>query len=165
MGVLAHKCIELGLDRKASLALGHEHKLDDSAAEFVAMCVEREASLPSSLRAKEADRVFHEPPVQWTTVDALGSPVVVRGFIDRLIQLDDGSVEVVDFKTDRIGPDELAERAGHHRTQLALYGLALEDAGLCVRSLTVAFLAIGQEVTVPMDDELRRIGRKALDSA
>jgi ATP-dependent helicase/nuclease subunit A len=163
MGVLAHKCIELGFDYKASLAHCLKHKLDESAAAFVAECVQREGVLPSSLRAKEADRVFHEPPVQWTTVDDQGCSVVVRGFIDRLIQLDDGSVEVVDFKTDRIGPKELIDRAAHHQTQLALYGLALESAGLTVRSLTVAFLAIGQEVSTPFDDQARRLAQGALN--
>lgn len=162
MGVLAHRCIELGLDRQASLDLCLASKLDETEAGFVADCVHREASLPSSLRAQDADRVFHEPPVQWSTRDEHGNVVVMRGFIDRLIQLDDGSVEVVDFKTDRIEPEEMDDRAEHHKAQLALYGLALESAGLVVRSLTIAFLAIGQEVTIPMDDKARQVGQAAL---
>jgi ATP-dependent helicase/nuclease subunit A len=51
---------------------------------------------------------------------------VLEGYIDLLVETDDGFV-IVDYKTDQwSGPVQTAERIGRYRTQLAAYGAALE---------------------------------------
>jgi ATP-dependent exoDNAse (exonuclease V) beta subunit len=57
-------------------------------------------------------RRFHEVPFSMTRVTAAG-PVVLRGAIDCVIQKDDGSILVIEFKTGR--------RAPSHQQQLDLY--------------------------------------------
>ena len=163
IGTLTHRCIELDLGRDAALQAAQESGLSEPNCIFVADCVERERTLGSSVRAREAWRVFHEAPVQWVTIDLAGRSLHMRGAIDRVVQFEDGSVEVVDFKTDRVSPEELEERARHHRTQLALYGLALESAGLTVRTLTLAFLAAGEDVSFPFDEEARLQAKQAMN--
>jgi ATP-dependent exoDNAse (exonuclease V) beta subunit len=57
-------------------------------------------------------RRLHEVPFSMRTVKA-GTPVVLRGAIDCLIQKDDGSIVVVEFKTGR--------RRSSHQHQLDVY--------------------------------------------
>lgn len=164
IGTLTHKGIELGLDREAALRLCADAGLDEQNTAFVSDCIERERQLESAQRARDSWRVFNEPSVQWATSSKSGKPLHMRGFIDRLIQFEDGSVEVIDFKTDRVTGSAIQERALHHRTQLALYGLALESAGMTVRALTLAFLASGEEVSFPLDAEARAQAYEALEN-
>ena len=158
LGTLTHLCLELGLDAAGARARATAEGLDPDQVTFVADCVARADDLPCAERARTAARVLDEPHLLWRLVpDAgTGGDRLLRGFIDRLLCFDDGSVEVIDFKTDRVADAAgLAERADHHAVQLGLYGLALEQAGFPVRALTLAFLASGDEVQVPFDEPLR----------
>jgi ATP-dependent exoDNAse (exonuclease V) beta subunit len=58
------------------------------------------------------DRILHEVPFSMVTRQS-GRPVVLRGVIDCLVQRNDGSVLVVEFKTGRPRPS--------HEQQLGLY--------------------------------------------
>jgi ATP-dependent helicase/nuclease subunit A len=162
LGTLTHLCLELGLDGEGALARARSEGLDQVDAAFVARCVAAAGDLGSTERARTAARVLDEPPVFWRTPKADGGELLVRGYIDRLIQYEDGSVEVLDYKTDRIEPGDaatLAQHAEHHSLQLGLYGLALEAAGLEVRALTLAFLAAETEVVLELDAALRHAVR------
>lgn len=55
--------------------------------------------------------------------DTSGETVVVQGIIDLLVRTTEGLV-VVDFKTDRITAEQVAERAEFYRRQLELYSRA-----------------------------------------
>jgi len=57
-------------------------------------------------------RILHEAPFSMMTTRD-GSPLVLRGAIDCLVQKDDGSIVVLEFKTGRPRPS--------HQRQLDLY--------------------------------------------
>ena len=52
--------------------------------------------------------------------------IIVQGIIDMLIQTPEG-LAVIDFKTDNITAEEVAERAELYRRQLELYGRAASE--------------------------------------
>jgi len=54
-----------------------------------------------------------------------GEKIIVQGIIDMVIETPE-SLLVVDFKTDRVNQEQLAERSGLYRDQLELYGKAAE---------------------------------------
>jgi ATP-dependent exoDNAse (exonuclease V) beta subunit len=58
------------------------------------------------------ERILHEVPFSMVT-RAQGRPILLRGVIDCLVQRDDGSVLVIEFKTGRPRPS--------HQRQLDLY--------------------------------------------
>ncbi len=54
-----------------------------------------------------------------------GEEVLLQGVIDAWFEGEDGSITVVDFKSDRVRPGGERERAEEYRPQLAAYSLAL----------------------------------------
>ncbi|MGH9025954.1 MAG: PD-(D/E)XK nuclease family protein, partial [Acidimicrobiia bacterium] len=77
---------------------------------------------PAIQAAVASQRYWREVPV--------GAPVdgaVVEGFIDLLYDSPDGLV-VVDYKTDRVGDDDLDALLDRYRVQGATYALALASA-------------------------------------
>ena len=73
--------------------------------------------------------------------------VLVQGVIDCFIEGADGSYSVIDFKTDRVAPDALAERAEHYRPQLEAYSLALAQViGKPVKEKILYFLRRGEQI-------------------
>lgn len=76
--------------------------------------------LPLSLRVSP-DRVIPGLPGDRVSEDV----VLVRGIIDCLLDDRDG-FEVVDFKTDAIGRDALADRVARYTPQIAIYAEAVE---------------------------------------
>jgi ATP-dependent helicase/nuclease subunit A len=90
----------------------------------------------------------------------LGSPVLLEGVLDLLIDDEDGVV-VVDFKTDyRSGPPSPSSPgpseglpAATHRIQLAAYALTVERAtGLRVKQALAIQLAGDEPVEMPVED-------------
>ena len=60
---------------------------------------------------------------------------------------EDGTVTVVDFKTDRVSEDTVARRAGDYRPQLDAYARALSQAaGVTVKRRCLWFFSVGHEV-------------------
>ena len=51
--------------------------------------------------------------------------ILLQGAVDCFFETEDGTLTVVDFKTDRITPEETAARAERYRPQLEAYALAL----------------------------------------
>src|SRR5439155_15122731 len=95
-------------------------------------------------RALAAGRRWREVPVG-CVVDGL----VLEGRIDLLYEDLDGSLTIVDFKTDLIAAAELSARAAEHRAQGGAYALALEQAtGQRVRSVAFVLAALGGDATV-----------------
>jgi ATP-dependent helicase/nuclease subunit A len=72
----------------------------------------------------------------------------VEGVIDLVFE-EPGGLVIVDYKTDRITPEQAIAQAAHHAPQLQLYGRGLAQAwGLPVAERLVLFTAIGQSVRV-----------------
>ena len=55
---------------------------------------------------------------------APGDKVLVRGIVDGILPAVDG-IEIVDFKTDAIDPDEVPERVDRYRPQMETYSRAM----------------------------------------
>ena len=55
-----------------------------------------------------------------------GEEVLLQGVVDCWFETLEG-ITVVDFKTDRVGEDGLAQRAESYRSQLTAYSRALEE--------------------------------------
>ena len=62
---------------------------------------------------------------------------LVRGSIDLLAERPDGSVAVVDYKTDRLGDRDPVDAAGRYRVQRDLYALAAAARGTPVETAYV----------------------------
>ncbi len=52
--------------------------------------------------------------------------ILLQGAVDCFFETADGTLTVVDFKTDRIRPGGEAERAAHYTVQLSAYSRVLE---------------------------------------
>ena len=84
----------------------------------------------------EAAKVYREIPfvlaiepgelAEGAEAAGLEDRLIVRGIIDALI-VEDGRATIVDFKTDRISKEALAQRAKEYEWQLEMYGRAVED--------------------------------------
>ena len=75
--------------------------------------------------------------------------VLLQGVVDCFFENADGSLTVVDFKTDRVRQGEEAARAETYRAQLCAYAHALSRIlERPVRERVLYFLATGAEVTV-----------------
>ncbi len=75
--------------------------------------------------------------------------VLLQGVVDCFFENEDGSLTVVDFKTDRVRKGEEAARAETYRAQISAYALALERIlEKPVRERVLYFLATGGEVVV-----------------
>ena len=77
-----------------------------------------------------------------------GDEILLQGVVDCFFE-EDGALVIVDFKTDRIAPDALAERAEHYRPQLEAYSLALAQViGKPVKEKILYFLRRGEQITL-----------------
>ena len=74
--------------------------------------------------------------------------VVVKGFIDRIDRLDDGSFEVIDYKTGK----ERAKKEVEKNLQLVLYAMAAQKLfGYEVSLLSLIFVEHGVKISVELD--------------
>lgn len=115
-----------------------------------------------AVREASSRRVLREVPVALLEGDTL-----VEGQIDLVYEAEDGSLVVVDFKTDDVcDAEEAAARAADYRPQVALYAAALERAtGRAVRETALLFLAPGLEVRLPHDSGSRALAAAAIAQA
>jgi ATP-dependent helicase/nuclease subunit A len=99
-------------------------------------------SSQAAARARAAGRALREVPFA-LTLDG----TVLEGFIDLVIENAEG-IEIVDWKTDQIGPDDVAERLREYETQAGLYVYGLEAAtGRRVNHVTYVFASAQVEVS------------------
>ena len=93
-------------------------------------------------RARRARRALREVPFA-VQVDG----IVLEGFIDLVIETADG-IEIVDWKTDQIPAEQVAERLKEYELQAGLYAYGLEAAtGRRVSGVTYVFAGAGVEVS------------------
>ncbi len=96
----------------------------------------------AAARARQARRSLREVPF---AVQEDGT--VLEGFVDLLIETD-GGMEVVDWKTDQIDPDEVESRLRDYELQAGLYVLGIEAATQRkVTALTYVFASARREVS------------------
>jgi len=156
LGRAVHAAIQ-SLPWDADAAMIRAHARAQAVAEAiperagdVAELTARALRSDAATRARTARRALREVPFGVP----LGS-VIVEGFIDLLIEDEDG-IEIVDWKTDRVSAGEVPERLQAYETQAGLYTLGVELAtGRPVRRLTYVFVSAGIEAS-PGDPALLR---------
>ena len=95
-------------------------------------------------QAVASGRYWREVPVAAPL--GKGSDGIIEGFIDLLYETPDGSLVVVDYKTDAIDAAETAETVQRYRLQGGAYALALQQAtGKPVREVVFLFLRPSKE--------------------
>lgn len=93
---------------------------------------------------------FYIPP------EGTARPGVLNGRVDCLVEYRDGSLGIIDYKTDRVDAASVGEKARHYGLQLVLYALAAEAAtGRRVKDARLYFLRTDSAVTVPLDAAAR----------
>jgi RecB family exonuclease len=125
----SHRWREPGAERVG--AAMQEQGLDDEGREQV-LALTR-AFLDSALR-KDIGNARVSPEVPF--VLAIGG-TLIRGSIDLLVQRQDGSVLVVDYKTDRLGGRDPAQTVSRYSIQRDLYALAAAARGAPVETAYV----------------------------
>ena len=81
--------------------------------------------------------------------EGLEDEVLLQGVVDCWFEEEDGTITVVDFKTDRVSPATVHARAEEYRSQLAVYTRALgEVVGKTVGKRYLWFFAIGDAVEI-----------------
>ncbi len=80
--------------------------------------------------------------------------VLLQGVVDCWFREADGTVTVVDFKTDRVDESTVSRRAEHYRPQLDAYTRALSELlSLPVRRRALWFFALGREIVLPWEEQ------------
>jgi len=74
----------------------------------------------------------------WVAAE-ISENIELEGSVDLIIQNDDDSVTIVDYKTDQVEGALLQERARGYEPQLAGYALVLEKLGMQVRDAVLVF--------------------------
>ncbi len=161
-GTMAHEVFE-SLDSKAlpgreeiAEFVTARHSLDEdkirAAADKIAGFVEIFAATPLFAEIEKARWVRRELPF----LSALGGEgAFVQGTIDLLFEREDGTLCVVDYKSDRVGEGEMAAHAARYRAQMAAYAEAARVAtGRDGVSAALYFMRVGEVFEVKPDANL-----------
>jgi ATP-dependent helicase/nuclease subunit A len=80
--------------------------------------------------------------------------VMLQGVVDCCFTAPDGTITVVDYKTDRVKPEEVPARAAHYRGQVLAYAGALERIfGKRVGRCVLWFLHTGTEYEISLKSQ------------
>ena len=143
-GTATHSFLQyVDFERTASLAqlkreaerLMAEGRLDAAeAASLDLAAVEKLFASPLGCEMREAQNIRREFRFQllcdaadYFPTAAPGDQILLQGVVDCCYPASDGSITVVDYKTDRIEPEQVPDRAAHYRGQLLAYARALEQ--------------------------------------
>jgi len=154
VGKAVHAVLEqIDLKTGGGLAALAEEEAQRQDIAGQAALVERLAAnalqMPAVKRAAEASTLYREVPF---AVNIGGT--ILEGKID--LAFDDGSgLEIMDYKTDDVAEDRLAEHARNYRLQVGAYALAAREVlGALPKSVSLLFLRAGREVPVELADAL-----------
>ena len=168
LGIVFHRFLEL-----MNPAVDCEEALEQALTEIIPPAFREEARHPLSRWVANYVRspLFadvctvtedrREWPFQYRLLTAAAHlPVVwLSGQIDRLLLYPDGTLGILDYKTDWVKSGQLQEKAAHYRLQIAGYALAAEVImKRSVRDARLYFARLGEIVSVAVD-------RQSLDSA
>jgi ATP-dependent exoDNAse (exonuclease V) beta subunit len=123
-------------------------------------CVRKAAASVPVQSALASGRYWREVPVGVLQVD----DSIMEGAIDLLYEQDNGTFAIVDYKTDRIGEQEVASRAESYRAQGEAYAESVTlVTGRKVRSVVFVFAALGGHASdlalvPPSDMSVARVG-------
>ncbi len=108
------------------------------------------------LRLRRSPRVEREfkfsllcPAADYYPEAPAGEEVLLQGVVDCWFMEEDGTATVLDFKTDRVGLDQVDARAEDYRPQLKAYSRVLSQAaGVAVGRRCLWFFSVGRAVEV-----------------
>lgn len=100
-------------------------------------------------------------------LDGHGDPdALLQGYIDCLYADPQGGWRLLDYKTNRVEPEQASKAAETYRLQMSVYALAVERSlGVAPASLDVHFLRPGVEASFAWDNNARTAAVKAIDQA
>jgi ATP-dependent helicase/nuclease subunit A len=117
--------------------------LADEAAQLIRVALQSGAAQ----RARAAKRALREVPFALRRDNT-----ILEGYVDLLIEAEDGSLEVVDWKTDHVPADAVEARLRDYELQAGVYVLGIEEAtGRSVSRVTYVFVSAGREVAMPQE--------------
>ena len=127
-------------------------ELRETAAELMTDWASRYASsdLYAEILSIRADR--REWPFHYRLLGPAGAlPAVwLSGQADRVVFYPDGTLGVIDYKTDHVTAENMQQKTAHYRLQLAGYALAARAVfGLPVRDVRLYFVRTAR--TMPID--------------
>jgi ATP-dependent helicase/nuclease subunit A len=112
------------------------------------VCLNRELPFTARFLPAEFAQAGAEPAVLSPPGGLEGEFAVVQGTVDLAAILPE-AIWLVDFKTDRVRPEEVSHKVGFYLPQLRLYGMALERIyGRPVEERWLHFLQPGQSIKV-----------------
>ena len=127
-------------------------ELQETAAELMTEWASRYAASElfaesASIRTDRREWSFH-----YRLMEAAGvlPAVWLSGQADRVLFYSDGTLGVIDYKTDQVSATSMQQKTAHYRLQLAGYALAARAVfGLPVRDVRLYFVRTAQ--TMPID--------------
>jgi ATP-dependent exoDNAse (exonuclease V) beta subunit len=111
--------------------------------EAVAALVKNALTSKAAERVRAAKRAWREVPFGFQHEE-----FTIEGFIDLLIEDQDGELEIVDWKTDAITETELPARIQEYTLQAGIYVMGLREAtGRMPKQVTFVFVSRGSEAS------------------
>ncbi|SDY30000.1 exodeoxyribonuclease V subunit beta [Thermoactinomyces sp. DSM 45892] len=110
-------------------------------------------------RIAESKKVLTEESFQYVT-----SGFRVSGQIDLLLQDQYQGWEIIDFKTDRMKVEDIAEKKAFYLPQLQLYSLAWRARGMEINGVTLYFLDCNHEEKIKIDSKWWHQAESLLES-
>ena len=149
-----------GLRAEADRLVSEGRLDEDERGALDLKAVERLFASPLGQRMRAASEVRREfrflllcDAADYTDGAAPEDEILLQGVVDCCFREADGSLTVVDYKTDRVAASEVPERAARYRGQLAAYARALERIFVCpVRRCVLWFLHPGVEHEIPPEN-------------
>jgi DNA helicase II / ATP-dependent DNA helicase PcrA len=149
MGSFVHKVLELGVNQKKEDLQGYQ----DIAKELQKEKDWKDIKIDDALPLIDIFWERNKDKIKPETKTELKLPVEIDGFrffglADRVDPLDDGTVEIVDYKTnkDAIPPEKRA-------LQLGFYALALQAKGFNVSKLTLDMLKLDKPIEMKIEGD------------
>jgi ATP-dependent helicase/nuclease subunit A len=163
IGSVLHRCLELA---------GPERRLETCLAQAVAESVPPEwrsqilneaAKLIERYRNSDFFKNIGSLPAmkEWqfnlALIDEAGAKYYFSGRIDSLISYPDGSMGIIDYKTDKVNDAKAAVKAENYGVQLMLYTFAVEAAfQKTVKDAKLYFVRPDLTVDIPLDAAARQ---------
>ncbi|MCR9295899.1 MAG: UvrD-helicase domain-containing protein [bacterium] len=104
----------------AAVTLANQHALGSERVQELVETVESVVRSVLWKRAQAASQCFSELPFETTVIDPSDQPTIVRGVIDLIFEEPGGWV-LVDYKSDAIGKQDIANAVDFYRNQLDQY--------------------------------------------
>lgn len=145
--------------------LARYDKLEEPVDEIEKMIRHFLAS-PRGVSLAQARKIYQEVPflLPWPPESQRPQRRYFRGLIDCLYQDAAGRWVILDYKTNHVDENNVAQLAAHYTLQLRLYAMAVESAlRIEVAELVLCFLRSGQERQIPWDERARAEVRSFLD--